>query len=591
MRTPWPANTVFKEERLDVEEKQCSQCGGRLHVCDHRIRRFFTLDGPVRLCCRLARCSDSSCPSRPGTLSPKKELLLALPGWIIAWDVFCFIGHRRFVRHWSVPQICSELLDTYDIRLSDDAVSGYLRRYRAMLAARQQDPLRLASIYRDIPSLLLSIDGLQPEKGHETLYAVRELNAKLIWFAQPLLSSNQHEVRRLFVHAREWSERLGKPVCLWVSDKQDAFVKGIALEFPAVPHRYCQNHFLRDLAKSMLQQDSHQKVTMRKKVRGLRAIEQQALARVPDVGAEHPLGKGDASRRMPKACKSPQPTVASGKKQAGDNQEVLQAAQTGNRDEQVAQAVLGYCAGVRGILNDDQGGPLSPPGLRMAKALVEVRDSLQRVLDLNKPGWGHRQLRRLANYIDRGLAAVKTAQGEIEEQSKEMAKVVETLAESSGTMAERKERYERLQQEYQEKTDETHKEMGKKMRSWSAGLFVAVKQEAEEKLPTDNLELERWFRLPKRHQRRIHGRQHAGVRLVQEGATLLPTLNAHETHKAPFTAEELLPYRHAVEPLAQTQAIERRKVMRKARSKKSAPSSSPNWRHSTPPAFSRLSGG
>ena len=42
------------------------------------------------------------------------------------------------------------------------------------------------------------------------------------------------------------------------------------------------------------------------------------------------------------------------------------------------QVVLDYCAAVRGILNDDQGGPLHPPGVRMAEALHEVRDSIQR---------------------------------------------------------------------------------------------------------------------------------------------------------------------------------------------------------------------
>jgi len=64
-----------------------------------------------------------------------------------------------------------------------------------------------------------------------------------------------------------------------MSDKQEAFVKAIAAEFPEVPHRYCDNHFLRDLAKPVLEADSHAKVAMRKKVRGLRVIEQAVLAR------------------------------------------------------------------------------------------------------------------------------------------------------------------------------------------------------------------------------------------------------------------------------------------------------------------------
>src|SRR5205823_9651527 len=122
------------------------------------------------------------------------------------------------------------------------AIAAYLRRYQTMLAARQQDPQQLASAYQDIGSLWLCIDGVQPEKGHETLYTVREWNAKRIWFAEALLSSNQDEVRRLLVRAREWAERLGKPVRLWLSDRQDAFVTGIASEFSGVPHRYCDNH-------------------------------------------------------------------------------------------------------------------------------------------------------------------------------------------------------------------------------------------------------------------------------------------------------------------------------------------------------------
>ena len=90
------------------------------------------------------------------------------------------------------------------------------------------------------------------------------------------------------------------------------------------------------------------------------------------------------------------------------------------------------------------------------------------------------------------------------------------------------------------------------------------------------MELERWFRQPKGHERKIHGRRHAGVRIVQEGATLLLALDAHLGHPEPFTAEELLPYRHAKEPADQAEAIQRRKVMRKARSPKNARSSSPS---------------
>jgi hypothetical protein len=45
-------------------------------------------------------------------------------------------------------------------------------------------------------------------------------------------------------------------------------------------------------------------------------------------------------------------------------------------------------------------------------------------------------------------------------------------------------------------------------------------------------------------------------------------LCAVEDEPEPFTAEDLLPYRTAREPDCQREAMDRRKIMRKARSKK-----------------------
>ncbi len=88
--------------------------------------------------------------------------------------------------------------------------------------------------------------------------------------------------------------------------------------------------------------------------------------------------------------------------------------------------------------------------------------------------------------------------------------------------------------------------------------------------PQDNLELERWITCPKGHERQIHGRQHVGLRIIVEGPTLLPTLDAHLPRTGPFTIDELLPYAEVNVPESQQQAVERHRVMKKARSKKNA---------------------
>src|SRR3954451_23777512 len=342
----WPEGTDFAFWELDVLDRRCPACGRMMHVCDHRSRRFHTLQGPVELLCRLDRCPDPDCPGHTKTKSPETEVTIALPKWAIGWDVFCWIGHRRCSRHWAIPQIQGELRDDSGIRLSQDAIARYIHRYQVMLAARQHDPEGLRRQYQAVGAIILSIDGLQPEKGHETLYVVRELTEKRIWFAEPLLSATADEVRRLITKAREWAESLGVPVALWLSDRQDAFVTGIAAEFPDVPHRYCDNHFLRDLARPVTEADSHATVQMRKKVRGLRKIEQAVLKQQGAQAPEHIVPDDPTATVTP--TKPP-----------------------GSQVDSASTVVLDYCTAVRGILNDDQGGPLHPPGLRMADALDE----------------------------------------------------------------------------------------------------------------------------------------------------------------------------------------------------------------------------
>jgi hypothetical protein len=199
------------------------------------------------------------------------------------------------------------------------------------------------------------------------LYVVRELTQKRVWFAEALLSATTAEVQRLITQAKQWAQRLGKRVILWISDKQDAFVKGIAAEFPEVPHRYCDNHFLRDVAKPVLEADSHAKVQMRKKVRGLRGIEQTVLKE-----RNHTTEVEEQSQALPHSSVVIEETNP-------ENAPLAEEAPAGD-------VILKYCAVVRGILNDDQGGPLHPPGLRMAEALGEVRESIQRNLDEKKGG-------------------------------------------------------------------------------------------------------------------------------------------------------------------------------------------------------------
>jgi hypothetical protein len=163
---------------------------------------------------------------------------------------------------------------------------------------------------------------------------------------------------------------------------------------------------------------------------------------------------------------------------------------------------------------------------------------------------------------------VASEQEQIKEYVKEVERVEATLDPSKGSCQQRQKRFARLKRRLKNSGEPVRVQMAVVMVAFAAGLFCGPEVEEEIR---DNLDLERWFRLPKGHQRRIHGRKHAGVRLVQEGATLMPALDAHKDKEEPFQPEELLDYKDAKPPSQEQEARHRREVMRRARSKTQRP--------------------
>jgi len=178
-------------------------------------------------------------------------------------------------------------------------------------------------------------------------------------------------------------------------------------------------------------------------------------------------------------------------------------------------------------------------------------------------------LKRLAGCIDRGMEGAREALTQVGHYVQELRAVDGLLKPSDKATGEAREaQFVSLWQEWEASVDPIHQQFAKVMSSFEPGLFVGG-EEAE--FPADNVDLERWFKRPKGHERRIHGRRHAGMRLVQQGPTLMLALDAHVHHPGPFTVDDLEPYRHSRMPASQQEALERGKIMRQARSRKKRP--------------------
>jgi hypothetical protein len=173
---------------------------------------------------------------------------------------------------------------------------------------------------------------------------------------------------------------------------------------------------------------------------------------------------------------------------------------------------------------------------------------------------------RLAGGMDRGRAVSRDAVAPVGLYAQARQAVDGSLGPSAtATRAERAAWCISLQQEWESSAAPVAQHFAKRMRGVAPGWFVGG-ETAE--FPADNWALERWCKGPQGHARRSHGHCHAGVWIVRQGPTLRLALDAHGHHHGPCTVDALEPYGHARVPESQQQAVDRGKMMRQARSRK-----------------------
>ena len=114
---------------------------------------------------------------------------------------------------------------------------------------------------------------------------------------------------------------------------------------------------------------------------------------------------------------------------------------------------------------------------------------------------------RLVACIDKGLDLVKPEQEAIRLHVATIGEVAATLDPAGGESARRRADFDAIVARLDGDGDQIHEHIVNVMRSFRAGLFAGG--DDLDHVP-DNLDLERWFRLPKGHERRIHGHRHAG---------------------------------------------------------------------------------
>lgn len=309
---------------LDTLIRRCPTCDGPLWVKYRKRRTVATLGGLVRLDLAVRRCQTETCVRYRQFYRPEEEGAIVLPGSETGLDVIALVGAMRYAEHQSVPEIHRALVGR-GVAVCERTVTHLLDRYDELVALVSQDRAALCTRLAPQQRLVLAIDGLQPDVGHEVLWVVREVLSGEVLLARSLLSSCSAELSPLLTEA---IAGLDLPVAGVVSDGQTSIRKAVAEALPDVAHQLCHFHYLRFAADGIYCADRAAKKTLKKHVRGVRPIERTVEARMTDTDAE---------------------------------------------------AALGYCAAVRSAITDDGRPPLEASGLKLHGRLTDIAASLDTV--------------------------------------------------------------------------------------------------------------------------------------------------------------------------------------------------------------------
>jgi hypothetical protein len=208
-------------------------------------RTLVTLSGLVRLKLRIRRCPHPECSRYHRPYRPEAEGVLALPQHEVGLDVIALVGALRYGEHQSVPEIHRHLRER-GVAIAERTVTYLLERYEELLALSLADPERLREVTAREGRVILALDGLQPDVGHEVLWLLRDCLSGEVLLARSLLSATAEDLAALLTSV---VQMLTVPVVAVLSDGQHSIRRAVAQALPGVPHQLCHFHYLRAAAR------------------------------------------------------------------------------------------------------------------------------------------------------------------------------------------------------------------------------------------------------------------------------------------------------------------------------------------------------
>jgi|SRR5208282_2707465 len=305
------------------EIKLCPNCNKPLKRSHIAWRKYIiTLNSIYHVTSTAYKCSNTDCPQPQAVYRSQEAEMLSIKHYQFGLDVIAKVGHLRFKEHQTIRNIKQTLKSRFKLHISRSEVDLLHQAYLALTTANRQQDTKFLQKIRANNEIILAIDGVQPEKGNETLWILKDTQTGQTLLARNLASADQNSIAQLLKEIKT----LNIPVKGVISDGQRSIRLAIAAEFPSVPHQLCHFHFLRNIARPISEMDRALKVDLKRKVRQIKPIERKAALE------------------------------SSGK----------------------TKVILQYCLAIRYALQEDGDYPLKPGGLRLYRRLRKIKQSIRR---------------------------------------------------------------------------------------------------------------------------------------------------------------------------------------------------------------------
>lgn len=210
--------------------------------------------------------------------------------------------------------------------IAERTVTHLLQRYEELVALHLNDQRRGDGQLKEQGCVILALDGLQPDVGHEVLWVLRDCLSGEVLLARSLLSSSETDLATLL---REVQQSLPVPIQGVISDGQHSIRNAVSTVLPDVPHQLCHFHYLREATKPVYEADRHAKKELKKYIRGVRPIERNVE----------------------------------------------------QQEDTEAEVIRSHCLAVRSSLTDDGQPRLSASGLKLHERISQIVASLTRVAE------------------------------------------------------------------------------------------------------------------------------------------------------------------------------------------------------------------